>query len=269
MITLNCDGGLCNRMRAIDAAVEFSKNAQQPLQVIWNINDGLNCPYNELFQANKNFTIINKKWYHYTGQPRHHSFLRSLPQIAIEKLFFDKVFYENDKFNKDILECNPQSLTSYKKIYITNSNNFLKTPRNYNLFEPVNTIQTIIDEQKKQFVQHVIGVHIRRTDNSISIANSTDQAFEKEMKMQIAAQPNTIFFIATDDANTEEKFRKLFPNKIISYKKIYGRNNKKGIQDAVVDLYLLASTKKVLASFYSSFSEAAAAIGNIPLQVIK
>lgn len=42
-------GGLANRMRAMNAAIEFAKSEQVPLQVIWFCNAELNAPYEALF----------------------------------------------------------------------------------------------------------------------------------------------------------------------------------------------------------------------------
>jgi hypothetical protein len=46
------------------------------------------------------------------------------------------------------------------------------------------------------------------------------------------------------------------------------RSEPAGVQDALIDLYCLAKTQKILGSFHSSFSEEAALPGGINPEVI-
>ncbi|MBP6793487.1 MAG: hypothetical protein KA143_00455 [Saprospiraceae bacterium] len=270
MIILNCDGGLCNRMRAIDAAIEYSQLASQELSVIWRKNRGLNCDYGQLFEANPLFEIIHHRWYHYTGQPRHlRNPLRKWIGITLEKSLYDATFYENDRYRPDILQVDPVSLKGIKKIYITNSNNFLKTRRSYAAFRPVGDLRSKIDTIGRAFPKDIVGVHVRRTDHEQSIRYSTDSTFFSKMKELKDQNPGLNFFLATDDPFTDDKFKFIWGESILTYPKVFGRNSEQGIQDAVIDLYLLSKTKGILASYYSSFSEAAADIGNIPLEIVK
>lgn len=42
-------GGLANRMRTMNAAIEFAKSQRIPLKVMWFCNEELNAPYEALF----------------------------------------------------------------------------------------------------------------------------------------------------------------------------------------------------------------------------
>ena len=57
----------------------------------------------------------------------------------------------------------------------------------------------------------------------------------------------------------------MFEGKIIVYKKEMNRDTPNGIRDAVVDLYCLSKTKYIYGSYWSSFSDIAARIGEIRL----
>lgn len=48
-ISITPYGGLANRMRALNAAIEFAKAEEVPLQVVWFCNDELNAPFDALF----------------------------------------------------------------------------------------------------------------------------------------------------------------------------------------------------------------------------
>ena len=102
-----------------------------------------------------------------------------------------------------------------------------------------------------------------------SIKGSPLEGFIEAMSRDLIADSETNFFLATDDAEVEKVLIKRFPGKIITYKKVYSRQEVKGVQDAMVDLYCLSRTNKIYGSFYSSFSEIASRIENIPLEIIK
>lgn len=42
-------GGLANRMRAMNSAIEYAKTLNCPLQVVWFCNKELNALFDELF----------------------------------------------------------------------------------------------------------------------------------------------------------------------------------------------------------------------------
>jgi len=71
------------------------------------------------------------------------------------------------------------------------------------------------------------------------------------------------FFLATDSPEEEQDMKKLFGDRIITFAKKLDRNNPEAIQDALVDLLCLSKTRKIIGSFYSSFSDIAADIGYI------
>jgi hypothetical protein len=110
-------------------------------------------------------------------------------------------------------------------------------------------------------------VHIRRTDNQWRDHSPTGE-FVRLMEEEIGKGPDRLFFVATDGSEEEERLKRLFPGRIISHRKrTLDRNSPEGVKDAVVDLYCLARCGKVIGSHRSSFSEAAAQIGQCPLVI--
>ena len=82
---------------------------------------------------------------------------------------------------------------------------------------------------------------------------------------QIAENPDVKFFLATDDKDEETLLRKTFPGRIVSNEnRTLRRDSLDGMYDALLDLYCLAACKKIIGSYYSSFTDTAAALGNIP-----
>jgi len=115
----------------------------------------------------------------------------------------------------------------------------------------------------------MVGVHVRRTDNSISIKHSPLSGFIKYMNNEIHKNNKTTFFLATDSQEVEENLKAIFPGRIHLYpKRSFDRNSPEAIKDALVDLICLSSTHKIIGSYWSSFSSAAASLGDIPITVV-
>jgi hypothetical protein len=138
----------------------------------------------------------------------------------------------------------------------------------YSKFKPVSELQDKIDTITSMF-SNTVGLHIRRTDHKEAIAHSGIDKFEKLIDNYIHADNSSSFFLATDDASTETYLKNKFGERIITRKKTYSRNNEKGIQDALVDLYCLSRTKKIYGSFRSSFSQVAGDISRIPVETVQ
>ena len=118
--------------------------------------------------------------------------------------------------------------------------------------------------------KRVIGIHIRRTDNKTSIENSPTESFKLLMKQLETENPNTWFYLATDDENLEIELKykfKVIPHATFSDTK--SRDNVKSIMDAYVDMLCLACCDKIYGSCGSSFSEMAALIGDIRLELVR
>ena len=102
---------------------------------------------------------------------------------------------------------------------------------------------------------------------------SSGVAFIAHMDAERVAEPRTNFFLATDCAATEERFRERYREAVIVNRdkrfvpSVLGQP--KGNQrDAVIDLFALARTRKILGTPESTFSQMAAEIGGIKLQKV-
>lgn len=76
-------------------------------------------------------------------------------------------------------------------------------------------------------------------------------------------------YLATDDESVKQELKKRYGKRLIYVKDKADHSSIAGIQGGIVDMYVLARTQKIFGSFHSSFSELAAQIGNIPLEIIK
>ena len=147
--------------------------------------------------------------------------------------------------------------------------------RKLNELELLPEIQNKIDEYHKKFFpknRPIVGVHVRRTDRTDSIEASTDEKFLNAMKSIQSKNPQTMFFLASDNAEVNINFKAVFGNSLIIYEKAYyqpGWERPSTIAEGLIDLMLLSKTNHVLGSLNSSFSLMASKFQNIPFTEIK
>lgn len=251
-------GGLCNRMRAIASAYEISQAKNCKLKVIWNKYDGLNAQFSDLFSpiSEDNIEIVDTtKWLYNIN--RRADYLKRLISL---KIAYNKVF-----FQPDIKDNLTENLKIGANLIISGAPLCEKYEFS-RLFTPTNDIKEKIQSTVNKFKDNTIGIHIRRTDNTESIRVSTTEAFHKCVSAELNADPNTMFYLATDDNCIKEEFIKTYGNHIITTVSNTDRNSLEGMLFAVYDLYCLSSTKKIIGSYYSSYTQVAAQIGHIKIE---
>jgi hypothetical protein len=140
-------------------------------------------------------------------------------------------------------------------------------------WSPVPSVRAKVERLAAAFGPHTVGVHIRRGDawggpRASQFKRSSDAAFFARMDAELVAEPRTNFFLATDCEATEEHFREQYRESVIVNRdkrfvpSVRGRP-KDNQRDAVIDMFALARTRKILGNNASSFSRMAADIGAI------
>ncbi|MDF4222883.1 hypothetical protein PXC01_14865 [Maribacter sp. M208] len=152
--------------------------------------------------------------------------------------------------------------------YISSCYRLNPIENNYNYFQPVSDLLLKINRKRKNF-KNTFGLHIRRTDHTISKDISTTDLFVDKIKKVLKDNKNASFFLSTDDQKTKAELQLQFENKILTNPvSNYNRNHPDAIKDAVLDLYCLSNTKKIYGSHHSSFSQTAADIGGIEEETV-
>ncbi len=269
MIKLIPVGGLCNRMRVMASAYALSKKTNKELSVYWFINNAMCVPYNDLFVKNKYFRVrsicsngstrdkIISRLHFGSTQSRRYRWIK-----YYRKLFFnfDLTLKTEDlppgKYGDRSLE---NLIRDKRSVLLKTWNQFYKADDlNWSIFKPVPELSAIIDEVVSNFTKNTIGVHVRRTDNVNAIKHSPLESFIKAMKSEVIINPAAKFYLATDCRETEKALQDLFQDRIILREKNLIRASKEGMRNALIDLYSLSCTNKILGSYWSSFSETAA-----------
>ena len=254
MVIIQPSGGLCNRMRVINSSLELAKRKNTKLLVLWYCADELNAPFESLFEPVDEFLVIN------------FSSLKDLRKLWYQLTARTKINNADIENNKTDGVLNQDFFDSIKlPAYIFTWEHFYPADEYFKLFKPTAELQKRIDEVTKHFTKDMVSVHIRRTDQVTSIAYSKTENFIDLMNREISANPDVKFFLATDDKDEEAFLRKTFPGRIVSNEnRTLRRDSLDGMYDALLDLYCLSKCKKIIGSYYSSFTDTAAALGTIP-----
>lgn len=262
MLTIEPTGGLCNRMRALDAAIALSKDLGQSLEVKWVRNKGLNARFSDLFQPitelpvqvveTKTSAITRSKWYKKREAAKYDIMIDHDECKRLSKAGFD--FTE---------------LGKYQRPFISGFLPFYENPDRFSAFVPVESIEALISEETKRFSERVVGVHVRRSDHEDAIRQSPLEAFIDAMEKEIESDPATRFYLASDDSGVKQEMKARFGERLMTNEQQASRSDLQGICGAVVELFALSRTHKLIGSFRSSFSRTAAHLGKIEELVIR
>lgn len=240
-------GGLCNRLRALCGYLCLSYFWDIPLFLCWYPEEACNCYFNELFEPVCE-TISPQSILQLFSSKKASQILYVYVGINAYKT------YLNDNIDSETFRT--QYLRFVRKIKLKS-----------------HLLQDIEKIRKQYLTENIIGLHIRRTDlyphmksRNLESNFSSDEQFISVIEREIANGCSK-FFLATDNQITKNIIQNSFPGKIISYCQTFNQENKRqtSIENALIDLYLLSKCKKIIGSYYSSFSKYAADLGNIPL----
>jgi hypothetical protein len=249
LIELRVNSGLCNRMRAMACALALSRAAKQPLRVYWFNTAALNCSYHKLFEPIEGAEVINVG----TGRLRAPFSVGAMRLKAAEQRGPYDLFLSGDKIEEYRDHGAPPFYDEFKA-----KQNLAR--------EAEKTLAAIVAGGG---TGRVVGVHIRRGDNDASIQVSPLDLFLKRMQREMEQDPDARFFLATDDPGTELAVTDAFPGRVTTRGKDFARNRTAGVQDALVDLQVLSKCSLVLGSYWSSFSQTAAEMGGVELEIVR
>ena len=270
-ITIKPCGGLANRMRALNSVIEFAKLSSIPVRVVWFKNFELNASFGELFEFPDYSCLLFKEagWidsFKFSSPSRHTLWL----PLLTAPVLFDTTIYSADFVEKRDNGTLLDTLLNGGRVFVESYYDFgnFKKEMSKN-FIPKRDILSSVDEfVKSNFSSNTIGVHIRRTDNVMSIKRSPLSLFCDAMHREIELCDDTKFYVATDDVATKCKLKEIFGDRILSIDTDCNRNSLKGMKEAVKEMWILSRTSKIYGSFYSSFSEVASQIGDVPLYIL-
>jgi hypothetical protein len=273
LIAIKVQNGLANRLRTLNSFFSLSQNKHAILKVCWGAGSGWSDEsFLDLFLPINGIQFISSSEFNFLRA----SFIKLDEKITKNNFGYYDYFAPKEKIlswiNKDCFTYDGDSCLEYMLEEFSSSNNKL-----YDVLIPKPRLLKIIDS----FPLHdCIGVHIRRGDslyhpNQDLYQLSDDKSFVNQINEEIKLNPEIKFFLATDCLKTQQYFNSLYPDKIL-YNKNKRFNDIKNYldpkpyqDDAVVDLFSLSKTQKIIGNNYSSFSSMASELNNIPLIIAK
>lgn len=264
-ITSIATAGLGNRIRSIASAVNLAEVNNSKVLIYWRKDSDCAAEFSDLFQDIRLESasirpLTFSKFYLSPNTFYNLSLLGVLRKGLFAKQYVDIKEIPSNFINDD---------TSSFEIYISSCHSFYPHfPLNL-LFDPIQEIKDKINLHVSKFNKFTLGLHIRRTDNLKSIENNSILDYFKKIEREIKINPSVNFYLSTDDQIVRSLLIENFTDRIIFNNGALNRNTLEGMKNAVVDLWSLSKTSKIIGSFYSSYSEIAAELGQINLEILK
>lgn len=265
-------GGLANRMKAIAAALRLQKATGSTLCVKWFRDWGLGCRFDQLFQPIPN--INNVEFTLQEAQPldlllydrprRRNFFIPRLPEALLFQKWMDEAATASGMRSGFDFASWAQGSCVWMSSHLYFMAESIPDDA-FGVFLPTEKLQRRIDDVVGQLGPDAMGVHIRRTDNVRSIAESPTEAFIDRMREEPFS---TLFYVATDDEGVKAQLRQEFPGRIVTLPRKAERGSLQGMEDAVVEMFVLSRCRRLIGSSSSTYSMTAAAIGRVPLETI-
>lgn len=258
MIVVDAQGGLANRMQVIDSGIALARALGRTLHVPWVVNDACGARPEALFEPFEGDVVFTCVDTEDAVEDLIHS---QAGALVIDHTVPPYPSIPNSEMHTslgDITRLRPHAV-----VVIRTWARFFPNSDAFRAFVPIAALRERIDGVAAGF-DATIGVHIRRTDHVDSIAASPTWAFESLMTAARERGDARSFFLATDDAAEEAHLSTRYA--IRTYpKRSRDRREVEAIQDAVVDLFCLARTARIIGSCGSTFSYVAALLGDKPL----
>ncbi len=250
----------------------LAERINRPLHVSWRPSRDLGAEYDDLFASSPAFQVNSP------DANRHLRLFESsrLPMKALRKTLAavgystelrdikDPYFYTD--FGGELMEEPFEKLSRKSLIYIRSIHSFLYG-RQIDYLKPHSDIMAAIDGIASGFTQKTVGIQIRRGDHAKAIAQSPLVLFERYMQQALDQDPEVNFYLSTDCFDTIEKLSQMFGDRILRNEDVVlDRNSVAGLKSAVVDVWSLSKTQKIVGAAFSSFGEYAARLGDIPLE---
>ncbi len=273
-IILDIYAGIGNRFQGLSALSRVYKDLNCKCVIFWRIENSCNIRYEDLLKKEKNISVINL----YDTGLRKNPFRTVIGRmiVCLCRAMAGRR-YTLDEMHAMIRNI---GYTGVLEILKTNRMNYIYSrssfvPFSHDDLELIECSDEVRNRgaalwESLENSGGVIGIHIRRTDNRVSIENSPVELFMDAMDREMDKDENVRFYLCTDDeAVQNDLIEKYGKERFIIYQKINNRTSKAGLQDALVEMMALSKCDKIIGSYGSTFSYFASVLGQKEYVVVQ
>ena len=266
--------GLGNRIIPMGSVLSLAAELNYSPVMIWTPSETIgNASFGDLFDStNLPFELVEGReartirtvLYGDSLSPVKRKGLKLLRTLVLPQ-YGKKIELPNKKSYFEFKNKVATDLLPFRKILIS-AFDFVRHESDVSWLKPAPPIASRITELKQQFTPNTVGIHFRGTDyrSTHGIIPPVENMITR-MHAEIELDPNVRFFFASDGDKRDKMIVDLFKERLITFKKSSYRMTLHGQCDAVVDLFGLAATSRIIGFGYSSFVTLAALIGDKPL----
>jgi hypothetical protein len=256
-----CTSGLGDRLLSYAGCWRIARATGRQPRLYWELNDRCGCPFDRLFETPLAMVtgedMVRLLQTHYAVKTYNAWLDRPPPR-------YTHVAADGDP-SYDIIV-----VKSWNYPALDNEKDgpaLRKELRTYLLaLRPVPEITAAVEAF--DLPKDAIGIHIRRGDNVERFIASRDEDFETIVEGVIGRCPDSQFFLATDVAAVELRFRQRFGGRmLVRAKHGGGRITEAGMTESLIDLLLLSRTRAILGNQHSAFTRTAALWGDRPVVI--
>jgi hypothetical protein len=254
-------GGLCNRMRAMASGVRMSEKLGGTCTIYWAKKPECLAGFEELFQPLQSPNMVVRSLrplqMHLAVSRKKNLYF---PGIIRNKKYDTQLIWKKEQLDESVFQQ-----IKGEKIFILSGYSLTAHYPLHELFKPLPELNDRIQAISQQFSPNTIGIHIRRGDNQQSIQHHPSSDYFRFMDAELNQCPDALFYLATDSESLKNQMQKRYGKNLLCMEGQLRRDSLQGMKDAVVDLWCLSATSRIIGSYFSSYSDLAAEMGRIKL----
>ena len=264
------DGGIGNRLRALVSGIRLAGEVELRPVVVWHSDSLCQASLADIINVDlvpAEIVCPGELVYRALYEvPRRRNL--KIPSL-LAPLRFVRLFYD-EKNLLPYLDDGPRLLSEVKAskgdVLFFSGQEFYDFPRDYfrRIVKPSDEVVARADEILNGHSPDFT-VQIRRTDNTQSIAQSPEGKFMDIVETNPAAS----FFLATDSEEVKDQFRRRFGERIFTNSRAASRSSREGIIDAMAEILIMSRTRKIFASYASSFPHIASWLSGTAIETVR
>lgn len=274
--------GLGNRMRAIGSALAFARNTRRVPVIIWESDAHIAAEFDALFNVSD--LVLVKRFIPKWPFKDLHEYDASWNEFK----FYNYMEMEEGAKKGEVIKNEPEKHMYYKGAYIMEAPDYSwweAENEELKKLRPIRIVEENLGKLEEQGLSNAIGVHIRNRTLAKDIKNvdfndeygseaaakmehwrtmSSYNTFLSEMARILREEDKSAkFYIATDTFEILAIMNEQFPGRILCTERKCDDRDSECVKYAVIDMYALSRTKRLLGSNWSSYTEMAERLGGL------